>query len=187
MKKLLIIIKNEINSYLQALVIFFPDSSLGNQIRKFFWQKKLNCNNVYFGRGAYISSSDKLKVGENLSFGHNVCIENHNSFGCYIGSNVGMARGTYIRTANHNFSDPDKNWMAQGHNAQKILANDGDFFSVIINDDVWIGANCNILSGANIGKGSIISAGSVVSGEIPEFSIAVGNPARVIGKRSFKV
>jgi len=187
MKKLLLFFKKEIDSYLLAIVIFFPDSPLGDKLRKFFWQNKLNCNNIHFARGAYISSSDKLRIGENVTFRHYMCIENHDSFGCFIGSNVGIGRGTYIRTANHNFSDPDKNWMAQGHNAKKVLTDDGDFFSVIINDDVWIGANCNILSGANIGKGSIISAGSVVSGEIPEFSIAVGNPARVIGKRSFKV
>ena len=182
MKKILLFLKEEIDSYLLAVVIFFPDSRIGDKLRKLFWEKKLNFRNIHFSRGAYISSTDKLQLGENINFRHYVCIENHNSFGCYIGSNVGIGRGTYVRTANHNFSNPNETWMTQGHTAQKIPVGD-DYFSVVIEDDVWIGANCNILSGANIGKGSIISAGSVVSGVIPEFSIAGGNPARIIGKR----
>ena len=182
MKKILLFLKKEIDSYLLAIVIFFPDSKFGEKLRKLFWEKKLNCRNIQFSRGAYISSTDKLQLGENIIFRHYVCIENHNSFGCYIGSNVGIGRGTYIRTANHYFSNPNESWMTQGHTAQKIPLGD-DYFSVILEDDVWIGANCTILSGANIGKGSVISAGSVVSGVIPEFSIAVGNPARIIGKR----
>jgi acetyltransferase-like isoleucine patch superfamily enzyme len=51
---------------------------------------------------------------------------------------------------------------------------------IIIEDNVWIGKNVIILKGVTIGKGSIIGAGSVVTRNIPEESIAVGNPARVI-------
>jgi acetyltransferase-like isoleucine patch superfamily enzyme len=54
---------------------------------------------------------------------------------------------------------------------------------VIIEDDVWIGANATILPGVRVGKGSVIGAGSVVTNDIPEYSIAVGIPARVISKR----
>jgi acetyltransferase-like isoleucine patch superfamily enzyme len=56
----------------------------------------------------------------------------------------------------------------------------------VINDDVWIGASAIILSGAQIGKGSIIAAGAVVSSIIPPFSIVVGNPGRVIANREKK-
>jgi len=54
---------------------------------------------------------------------------------------------------------------------------------IIIEDDVWIGSNSVILSGVKIGRGSIIGAGSVVTKNIPAYSIAVGNPAKVIKKR----
>lgn len=53
---------------------------------------------------------------------------------------------------------------------------------ISIGDDVWIGANVTILKGVSIGKGSVIGAGSVVSRSIPEYSIAAGNPAKVIRK-----
>lgn len=55
--------------------------------------------------------------------------------------------------------------------------------SVHIGRDVWVGASAVILSGVTIGDGSIIGAGSVVTGDIPPYSIAVGNPARVVGRR----
>lgn len=52
-----------------------------------------------------------------------------------------------------------------------------------IGNDVWIGYGATILAGANIGNGAVIGAGSVVSGEIPPYAIAVGNPARIVRHR----
>ena len=49
-----------------------------------------------------------------------------------------------------------------------------------IDDEVWIGLNCIILKGVTIGKGAIIGAGSIVTSNIPPYSLAVGSPARVI-------
>lgn len=70
-------------------------------------------------------------------------------------------------------------WLAaktiRGHPASK-----GD---VTIGSDVWIGANAILLSGTDIGHGSVIGAGSVVSGSIPPYSIAAGNPCRVLRPR----
>lgn len=51
---------------------------------------------------------------------------------------------------------------------------------VVIEDEVWIGACCIILKGVSIGKGAIIGAGAVVTKDVPPFSFAAGNPARVI-------
>ena len=53
---------------------------------------------------------------------------------------------------------------------------------VVIEDDVWIGGSVVINPGVHIGKGSVIGSGSVVTKDIPEYSIAVGNPCRVIRK-----
>ena len=54
---------------------------------------------------------------------------------------------------------------------------------IVIGSDVWIGRNSLILSGAQIGDGAVIGAGAVVAGKIPPYSIAVGNPARIIRQR----
>lgn len=51
---------------------------------------------------------------------------------------------------------------------------------IVIEDNVWVGANCFILKGVRIGKGSVVGAGSVVSEDVPPNSIVLGNPARVI-------
>jgi chloramphenicol O-acetyltransferase type B len=62
-----------------------------------------------------------------------------------------------------------------GHPATK-----GD---VSIGSDVWIGANAILISGTDIGHGAVIGAGSVVAGSIPPYSVAAGNPCRVIRPR----
>ena len=55
---------------------------------------------------------------------------------------------------------------------------------IIIGDDVWLGFGVIVLDGVHIGNGAIVGAGSVVTKNIPEESIAVGNPARIVKTRS---
>lgn len=55
--------------------------------------------------------------------------------------------------------------------------------TIIIGNDVWIGANVTILKGVHIGDGAVIGAGSIVVKDIPAYSIAVGNPAQVVKLR----
>lgn len=54
---------------------------------------------------------------------------------------------------------------------------------IIIKDEAWIGTGVIILSGVTIGEGAIIGAGSVVTKDVPDYTIAIGNPARVVKKR----
>jgi len=66
------------------------------------------------------------------------------------------------------------------------LSVEQDIFSkgaIIIEDDVWIGANSVILSGVTIGRGSIVAAGSIVTKNVPRYSIVAGVPAKVIKTR----
>ncbi|MDH3026960.1 DapH/DapD/GlmU-related protein [Gordonia alkanivorans] len=64
--------------------------------------------------------------------------------------------------------------IEQGYSARK---------PVVIGDDVWIGARVIILPGVTVGRGCVIGAGSVVAKDIPEYTIAAGNPCRVIRNR----
>lgn len=55
---------------------------------------------------------------------------------------------------------------------------------IVIGDDVWIGANVTVLKGVEIGNGAVIGGGSVVVNDIPEYAVAVGNPAKVLKYRN---
>ena len=57
---------------------------------------------------------------------------------------------------------------------------DNLYRDIVVEEDVWIGINVTLLSGAHIGRGAIIGACSVVTKDIPPYSVAVGNPARVV-------
>lgn len=93
-----------------------------------------------------------------------------------IGDNVLIARNVSILDYNHG-TDP--------YNAN-YLDNNLEPRTVVIEDGAWIGNNVIILPGAHIGKKSIIGAGSIVTSHIEEYSIAVGNPARIVKKYNFE-
>ena len=93
--------------------------------------------------------------------------------GITIGNHVRIAAHTSVIAFNHNFSDTSQTIYEQGNNAKGIR----------IEDDVWIGTGVRILDGVTIGKGAVIGAGSVVTKDIPAYSIAVGAPAKPIKQR----
>jgi acetyltransferase-like isoleucine patch superfamily enzyme len=78
-----------------------------------------------------------------------------------------------IYAENHNFQNPDVIMKDQGVTRQKVT----------IEDDCWIASNSIILAGVTVGKGSVIGAGSVVTKDVPAFSIVAGNPAKIIKSR----
>jgi len=92
-----------------------------------------------------------------------------------IGNHVNLAQNVVVSGLNHNFMDVKNNIDTQGVSTKHIN----------IDDDVWIGANVVVLAGVTIGKHSIVGAGSVVTKDIPPYSICVGNPARIIKHYDF--
>jgi acetyltransferase-like isoleucine patch superfamily enzyme len=145
----------------------------------------MNTNFRHIGRGCEIDRIESTEIGEKVILGDNVKLIISGMAKCFIGNNVGVADGTYIRSANHKFSDLNTNILDQGHNWNKVQFNNKEY-GIVIEDNVWIGARAIILSGAHIGAGSVVSAGCVISNKIPENSIVVGNPGRVIGNREKK-
>jgi acetyltransferase-like isoleucine patch superfamily enzyme len=110
-----------------------------------------------------------ITIGENCRI-HGTYIHAWKSI--TIGKGVLIAAGTNIADSN-------------GHSANNRYARLRRYFQdepkpVRINDFVWIGMNCTILKGVEIGECSVISAGSVITESIPAFSVAEGNPARVV-------
>lgn len=93
----------------------------------------------------------------------------------HIGKNAFIAPGVCIACAGHGILPAQR---AEGVSTSA---------PIIIEDDVWIGANATVIGGVTIGEGSIIGAGSVVVRDIPRGVIAVGNPARVLRKLQIRI
>lgn len=110
-------------------------------------------------------------ISKNTFIGEYVIIYGHG--GVEIGSNTLIAMHTCILSSNHTI--PSKN--------EKIRYNPDILLPTKIGSDVWVGANCTILGGVNIGDGAVIGAGSVVTKDVPPYAIVVGNPAKVIKDR----
>jgi acetyltransferase-like isoleucine patch superfamily enzyme len=113
-----------------------------------------------------------LKIGNNSNIGPYCYI------GCSgyieIGNNVMISPRVSIYAENHVFDRTDITMKEQGVNRQFVK----------IEDDCWVAANSIILAGVTIGKGSVIAAGSIVTKDIPPYSIVAGVPARVIKQRT---
>ncbi len=88
-----------------------------------------------------------------------------------IGEHCMFANGCFISDGSHRFDDPDKPVPWQGFTTKGPTR---------IGDNVWCGAHAVITSGVTVGERSVIGANSVVTTDIPPFSIAAGAPARVL-------
>lgn len=87
-----------------------------------------------------------------------------------IGSHVNLAQGITVTALNHNFEDSEKRIDEQGVSTS----------AVVIEDDIWIGANAVVLPGVTIGHHSVVAAGAVVTKDVPPHSLVAGVPAKII-------
>lgn len=110
-------------------------------------------------------------VGENVFIGRGTIIDANLSV--IIGRDVLIAAYCFITDTEHEFQDNSKPIFVQGWK----------YKPVIIEDDVWIGAHCVILSGVTIGKGCVVAANSTVIKDIPQGAVVGGTPAEIIRKR----
>ncbi|MGK7888648.1 MAG: DapH/DapD/GlmU-related protein [Leptolyngbyaceae cyanobacterium] len=111
-----------------------------------------------------------LIIGEHTVIGPYTCISGGN---VTIGNDCMIASHVSIYANNHNFADPN----------EKIRNQSSRCKGVTIGDDCWLGTGARVVDGVTIGQGSVIGAGAVVTKSIPEYAIAVGVPAKVIGQR----
>ena len=130
-------------------------------------------HDVMIGRNTVISCKNgNIDIGNNTNIAMNCFIQSAKEV--TIGKNVLFAAYCYvIGGGNHEMERTDIPVIAQGQTVKGIT----------IDDNCWIGAGVNILDGAIIERDSVIGAGAVVVEQVPEFSVAVGIPSKVIKNR----
>jgi acetyltransferase-like isoleucine patch superfamily enzyme len=137
---------------------------------------------IVVGENAMIDSFVKIKPAGGA--GHVIIgARSHLNSGCVIYSGNGLTIGDDVLVAanctfapvNHAYERKDITIREQRFGPGKG--------GIIIEDDVWIGAGCVLLDGAIVRKGAVIGAMSLVRGEVPAYSINVGNPLKLVGWR----
>ena len=150
--------------------------SLPNDFSKFrvAYYNKRECS---ISRASTISPNvrirGRLEMQEGSSIAQN-CSISGGTAGVLIGKNVMIAPNVVIVAFDHSFEDIDVP-MNQQKNIEA---------SVIIEDDVWVSANCTITKGVKIGTGAVVGANSCVTKDVPSYAIVGGVPAKIIGHRN---
>ena len=94
----------------------------------------------------------------------------------FIGEGSACSQNCFISGQSHHYEDVSKHFLRQGIQTGQV----------VIGKNVWIGANSVILPGVKIGDNSVIGAGSIITEDVPAYSVVVGNPARIIKRYDSK-
>lgn len=129
------------------------------------------------GRASIVSAPHGLVIGNAVSIGPRSIVQVNGSIGDFalIGMGVQIVGRNDHLISEEGTPISDSTWVGERNATERD--------AVSIGRDVWIGGASVVLSGVTIGQGAIVGAGSVVTSDVPDFSIAVGNPARVVRKR----
>ena len=115
-----------------------------------------------------LESETAVSIGDRCLIGRGSGIVAHESI--EIGDDVFTGHHIYVTDANHGYEDPDLPVGRQFGKAKPVRIGSGS----------WIGHGAIVLPGARIGEHVVVGAGAVVTGDLPDYCVAVGNPARVI-------
>lgn len=145
-----------------------------------------NC--ILFGKIVFNSTSGEVIIGKNTQINGEIICTNR----VVLGSNIFMAWGvTLFDNDSHSLDYIDR---INDMTSQLNDIRNGDSFiknkdwsivkssPIIIKDYAWLGMNSIILKGVTIGEGAIVAAGSVVTKDVPDWTIVAGNPAQVVKK-----
>jgi len=150
-----------------------PSVGLYREVRRLFYQKSFakSGENLELYPNLIISNPKNIEIGSNIKINRGVFITAPGKI--KIGNYVLIGPYTVINSGNHSYSDPDVPIRSQGHVIKPI----------VIEDDVWIGANSTILAGVTIGRGAVVGAGAVVTKNVDPYTVVGGVPAAFIKER----
>lgn len=170
-------ILRKINSLIQSLRFFYKKKKYKYSIHKTAQLEKKEL--IIIKRRAEIKDfviirtyTDEVRIGEYTQINPFTVI--YGGSGVYIGDNVMIAPHCMIAGGNHDFKQIEKPMRHAGNLSKG---------PIIIEDNVWIGANCTITDGVTIGKDAVVAANSVVTKDVQAYDIVGGVPAKVIGNR----
>jgi acetyltransferase-like isoleucine patch superfamily enzyme len=127
---------------------------------------------VFIGRNSILSCKNgDIAIGDRANIGFNC--EVFSASTVTVGADVLMAAYCYVIGGDHEYADVSKPVTEQGRRSKGVAVGDG----------VWLGAGAKILDGVRIGGHAIIGAGAVVRIDVPDYAVAVGRPARIVGTR----
>jgi acetyltransferase-like isoleucine patch superfamily enzyme len=127
---------------------------------------------VFVGRNTILSCKNgDIVLGDRANIGFNC--EVFSASQVTVGADTLLAAYCYVIGGDHESADPATPVMAQARRSKGVTVGDG----------VWMGAGAKILDGVTIGSHAIVGAGAVVRVDVPEYAVAAGRPARIVGTR----
>lgn len=164
--------KYVISQLLETLFASMPNWSPFSKFRLWYWRKKGYefGDNCFIARNVYFQGKVSIGAGSHVA---NNCLMHGYTAGIYIGEKVMIAPNCVLVAFDHGYSDLTIPMLDQEWEAAPI----------ILEGDVWIGANSTITKGVRIGNGSIVGGNSLVTKDVAPYSIVGGVPAKVIGSR----
>lgn len=127
-----------------------------------------------FRPGSYAVVCSKISIGRKVAIHPGTMLfadPREGGAGITIEDDVLVGSAVHIYVTDHKFDDTDSSIIEQGYSGSR---------EVVLKKGCWIGAKSVILPGVTIGKNSVVGAGSIVTKDVPDGVVAVGNPARVI-------
>lgn len=151
--------------FVLSIIMWFPCHPLRRMVSKCVLKDFSMTSAIY--RNVELRSPYRISIGAYTNINKSVLLDGRGGE-IKIGNCVDIAQETNVWTLQHDYNSPD--YRAVGKD-------------VIIEDYVWIASRVTILPGVTIGRGAVVASCSVVTHDIPPFTVVAGIPAKEIGKR----
>lgn len=157
---------------LETFLASLPNGVPFSKLRVWYWRQRgyAFAKTCFIGRNVYFQGVVSIGAGSYIA---NNCLFSGGTAGISIGKKTMIAPNCVIIAFDHGYRDLDVPMIDQPCEEAPI----------IIEDNVWISANCTITKGVRLGEGCIVSANSMVRVDVEPYAAVRGVPARVIGSR----